>query len=266
MAATPFTLPGLLQTLLLPIIMSCLIAIIAASPSGNYITAETGSVENPHSEESRIFVEEASEPINEPHQQQYAQIRILPDYRPTLFFRESWREIPFATPITQEHVANEDLLLSLHGPGAENIRKSHHSRPVDDPYYVWSGLCEGNWAVSLKNRDYYVDLRGYAKIKWRSKQSGLRKLHIILKLADGSWLVSDQYDGSSDDWRIREFNLMDITWYELDIERVVEGRKVTNPNLTMVDEIGFTDLMRGGRTNASSRLDWIEVHGRKVHR
>jgi len=33
-----------------------------------------------------------------------------------------------------------------------------------------------------------------------------------------------------------------------------------------VDEIGFTDLMAGGGSPASSRVDWIEVYGRPVSR
>lgn len=37
--------------------------------------------------------------------------------RPGLFFREDWKEIAAVTPITQEHVANPDLILSLYGPG-----------------------------------------------------------------------------------------------------------------------------------------------------
>lgn len=185
-------------------------------------------------------------------------------YRPSLFFREDWEEIPPVTPITQEHIANKDLVLGLYGPGADNIRKSNHDRPVDDPFYVWSGACNGNWAVTLKNSNSYVDLSEYAKIIWRSKQSGFRCLHLILKLADGTWLVSDQCEGPSQDWRIHQFNISDIHWYSLNIETVVEGNPVENPDLSIIDEIGFTDLMRGGRTDASSRLDWIEVYGRAV--
>jgi hypothetical protein len=188
------------------------------------------------------------------------------DYRPLLFFRESWKEIPYATPITQEHVANEDLILKLYGPGADSIRKSHHARPADDPYYVWSGLCTGNWAVTLKHKDYYADLSEYSKIIWRTWQSGLRNLRIILKLADGTWLVSDQHEGRSGDWRIREFNISDINWYLLDITSIIERKPVINPDLSKVDEIGFTDLMRGGRSDACSRLDWIEVYGFAVER
>ena len=190
----------------------------------------------------------------------------LAQYRPSLFFREDWKEIPAATPVTQEHVSNPDLVLGLYGPGCDSIKKSHHANPADDPYYIWSGLCLGNWAVTLKSRTSYADLREYAKIVLRSRQSGLRNLRIILKLADGTWLVSDQFDGQSKDWRIHEFNLADINWYALDIGSVVEGLPVSNPDLSRVDEIGFTDLMRGGQSNACSRLDLIEVYGKAVGR
>ena len=187
-------------------------------------------------------------------------------YRPSLFFREDFKENEAATPITQAHIVNPDLILGLYGPGADSIRKSHHDRPADDPYYVWSGQCKGNWAVTLKNKKAYADLSSFAKIRWRSEQSGLCNLHIILKLADGTWLVSDQFTGPSKDWKISEFNIADIKWYSLDIKTVIEGRQISNPDLTKVDEIGFTDLMTGGNSPASSRLDWIEVDGKPVKR
>jgi hypothetical protein len=193
-------------------------------------------------------------------------IHCVAQYRPSLFFREDWKEIPAATPVTQAHVSNNALILNLYGPGADSIKKSHHDKPSDDPYYIWSGLCLGNWAVTLKNVKSYVDLRDFGKISWRSKQSGLRNLYIILKLADGTWLVSDQFDGPSKDWRIHEFNISDIKWLRLDINTVVEGLPVNQPDLSKVDEIGFTDLMRGGQSNACSRLDWITVYGKAIAR
>ena len=183
--------------------------------------------------------------------------------RPGLFFREDWKENAASTPITQEHVANPNLILSLHGPGKTSIRKSHHNQPIDDPYYVWSGQCQGNWAVSLQHQSALVDLTGHAKIRWRSEQSGFRQLRIILKLADGPWLVSEESDGPSTDWRVREFNIADIHWRKLNIDDVIEGDWVDKPDLSRVDEIGFTDLMRGGGSPASSRVDWIEVYGVK---
>ena len=186
--------------------------------------------------------------------------------RPGLFFREDWKETPAETPVTQAHVANPDLVLSLHGPGKDGIRKSHHDTPADDPFYIWLGTCTANCAISLRHKSALVDLTGQAKIRWRSKQSGFREARIILKLADGAWLVGDQSDPASLDWREREFNLADMRWRTLDIKTVIEGDWVDKPNLSRVDEIGWTDLMTGGGTPASTRVDWIEVYGQQVKR
>lgn len=188
------------------------------------------------------------------------------DYRPGLFFREDWKEIPAEIPLSQKHVNNKELLVNLYGPGKDSLKKSNHPQPADDPFYVWSGLCLGNWMVTLKHREHNADLTGFSKIVWRTRQFGLRELRIALKLADGTWLVSDQSDGPSKDWRIREFNLQDITWHKLDPERVVAVGEANNPDLSNVEEIGFTDLMPGGKSAACSRLDWIEVYGKPVKR
>ena len=187
-------------------------------------------------------------------------------YRPGLFFREDWKETPPEIPLSQNHVDNPELLVQLYGAGKDSLKKSNHDRPVDDPFYVWSGLCLENWLISLKHTEYHVDLTGFAKIRWRSKQAGLRYLRITLKLADGSWLVSDLSDGPAKDWRIKEFNIQEITWYKLDIDRVTEIGPVSNPDLSNVEEIGFTDLMPGGKSASCSRLDWIEVDGKPVKR
>ncbi len=184
--------------------------------------------------------------------------------RPEVFFREDFKESPAEIPIAQNHLVNYDLVISLYGPGADVIKKSHHDKPADDPYYVWSGLCEGTWAVTLKHKSKYVDLSQFGKIKWRSKQSGFRQLHIILKLADGTWIVSDSSDPASADWRVREFNFSDIQWRILDIEKISEKKVIENPDLSKVEEIGWTDLMKGGGSIASSRVDWIEVFGYPV--
>ena len=191
---------------------------------------------------------------------------IFAQTRPGLFFREDWAETPAATPLTQEHVSNKDLVVTLYGPGRDQIKKSHHDQPADDPYYVWSGEATGNWAVSLRHRRAYADLTGQGKIRWRAKQEGYRQLRIILKLADGTWLVGDQADGASADWRERELNVSDLRWRRLDVQKVVEGAWVEKPDLRKVDEVGFTDLMIGGGSPACSRLDWIEVWGKPVPR
>ena len=184
-----------------------------------------------------------------------------------LFFREDWKEIAAALPVSQEHVSNSGIVLHLYGPASNQIKKSNHPEIKNDPYYIWSGECKANWAVGLRHRNNAVDLSGEnARIKIRSKQSGFRQLRIILKLGDGTWLVSDQAAVYTADWEEQEFRIPDIRWRKLDIERITEAAWADHPDLRDVDEIGFTDLMAGGGTPASSRLDWIEVWGTAVPR
>lgn len=184
--------------------------------------------------------------------------------RPELLFREDWKEIPAEIPVNQNHVANPDLILHLHGASQDLIKKSHHDKPADDPYYIWSGLCvASNWAVSLEPESGPFDLTGQAKVKWRAKQSGFRILRIIVQLENDEWLVSDVGDGPSDDWREREFIMANIKWRKLNLELIVEEHPVvTDADLSRVKQIGFTDLMTGGNSRACSRLDWIEVYAR----
>src|SRR5579862_9827021 len=84
--------------------------------------------------------------------------------RPGLFFREDFKETPPETPITQAHIANPDLILSLYGPGKDGVKKSHHDQPADDPYYVWTGTCSAPAVVTLRHRASFVDLTGLAKL------------------------------------------------------------------------------------------------------
>jgi hypothetical protein len=165
--------------------------------------------------------------------------------------------------VTQAHVANPDLVLTVHGPGRGGVKKSHHDQPADDPYYIWSGDTPSPWAVSLRHRSGPLDLSGPARIRWRAKQSGFHELRPIVQVGEGQWLVAEQSDGPSADWREREFAVPELTWRALDITRIVEGRTVEKPDLSRVLAIGVTDLRAGGGTPASSRLDWIEVYGRR---
>jgi hypothetical protein len=197
---------------------------------------------------------------------QEASARSVPKARPPLFFREDWKETPAAQPLTQDHVANPSLILGLYGPGKDHMRKSHHDTPADDPFYVWSGLSTGNWAITLRKSDSYVNLTGKSKLRWRTMQTGLRQLHVIIKLSDGNWLVSDQAFGPTTDWQEAEFSFADFRWHALDIKTIIESKPVEKLDLSKVEEIGWTDLMTGGSTPASSRVDWIEVYGWPVQR
>lgn len=190
---------------------------------------------------------------------------------PGLFFREDWNKKEPFEQVTQEHVGNPDLIQTLYGPGKDGIKKRHHGTD-EDPYYIWSGACPGHWALTLRHRASYADLTGRSRIRWRTMETGFRRLHIILKLADGTWLVSDQATGASRDWRETEFVVPDLTWRKLDIVNIFELFPAERPDLSRVDEIGFSDLMRGmlspegASSPAASRLDWIEVYAKPVKR
>jgi hypothetical protein len=193
--------------------------------------------------------------------------------RPPLFFREDWK--PMSSPkgngehtINQQDLENPNLELKLYGDknGPQEVYQAN-----DDVTIVWTGLCTVNCAVALRDKNNYVDLTGFGKIGWRTMQAGFHLLRPVVKLADGTWLVGDHTDGYSSDWVVSEISLADVRWRRLDIEKVAEardGKWVDNPDLSKVDEIGFTDLMAGSGhgPGGSSRVDWIEVYGKPVSR
>ena len=182
-----------------------------------------------------------------------------------LFFREDWAETPPEQPITQDHVARDGLTLHQYGPGPDCVKKSHHEEPPLDPYYVWSGRCEVPWAVTLRRTDAAVDLTAPgARIRWRSRPSGVRHIRVVLKTADGTWLVSEPADTLQGAWHEWSAQVRNLRWRRLDIERVTEASRVHSPDLSRVTEVGFTDLMRGGGSPASTRIDWVEVWGQAV--
>ena len=183
---------------------------------------------------------------------------------PSLYFREDWKEIPFALPITPEHVGNPELRMETHGPGKLGIKKSHHAEIENDPYYIWSGKCELSWALSLRRNGYLVDLSvAGAKVRWRSRQSGDHALHLLVKLPGERWLISEQSDGGQS-WHDHEFKIAELSWRYFSVIKATAGEKVSSPNLDRVEQIGFTDQRPGSGSGSSSRLDWIEVHGRSV--
>jgi hypothetical protein len=198
---------------------------------------------------------------------------------PPLFFREDWKFDTSAPnvnterepehPIVQGDVASPGLEVHLYGDEAG-------TRTVLQPYnknitYVMSLLCTSNCAITLRDKNNDVDLTGLAMWTWRTRISGFHLLRPIIKLADGTWLVGDKTAGLSNDWVESEFLLGDVRWRNLDIKNVVEGREarwVDNPDLSRVEEIGFTDLMRGAGhgSGGGSRVDWIQVTGKPVSR
>ena len=190
--------------------------------------------------------------------------------RPALFFREDWKQPANAPehPVTADAVANPNLELKLYGDG-KNIQETGQLGNEGNPIHLWSGLCTSNCAATLRDKENYVDLTGIARIRWVTKVSGFHQVHPVLKLADGTMLVGDHADGSTGDWLQSEFLVSEVHWLRLDPEKVVtHGTTVAKPDLSRVDEVGFTDLSPGSGHGQGGWSDvaWIEVYGKPVKR
>jgi hypothetical protein len=195
-----------------------------------------------------------------------------PARRPDVFFKEEWKAPKAAGEAAVDAAnatSNANLELKLYGVDGKDIQLTGAAGNPTNPLHLWTGLCENVCAAALRDKDNYVDLTGLAMIRWVTKVSGFHQVHPILKLADGTWLVGDHADGSTLDWHTDEFSLGDVRWRKLNIAKVVTtGDWVKDPDLSKVDEVGFTDLLPGSGHGPGGWADVgeIEVYGKPVKR
>jgi len=222
-----------------------------------------------------VFAQEpAQQPASQPAPQLTpAQIRLgerAPLPPAPLFFREEWKTAPAGGEhaAVQDSLSNARLELKLYGASKE-VQELGNANDANNPPHVWTGLCTSPCAVALRDKSDAVDLTGAAKIRWVTKVSGLHQVHPIVKLADGTWLVGDHADGSTVDWHENEFSISEVHWLKLDIEKVLtKGNWVEHPDLSKVDEVGFTDLLPGSGHGPGGWSDVaaFEVYGKPVKR
>jgi len=191
--------------------------------------------------------------------------------RPPLFLKEEWKQTPANDehPVTQQSIGNPNLELKLYGSTSKEVQLTGRPGDENNPTHVWTGTCSTPCAVALRDKTNFADLTGLARIRWNTKTSGFHQVRPILKLADDTWVVGDRADGSTRDWLFTEFNLADVHWLRLDIERVVTtGNILERVDLAKVDEIGFADLMPGSGHGPGGWVDvaQIEVYGKPVAR
>ena len=196
------------------------------------------------------------------------------------FFKVEWQQPAGETgqvPVVQEHVADLNLELKGYGPAAQQLLTSGTPGSAGRPFSVWSGECEGPFAILFRQKDNYVDLTGLAKMRWTVKTSGLHVVRPVVKLADGTVLVGDYSASALPMMTQTEFSFEGVRWIELDPDRVVTINSgsapageiwVDNPDLSRVDEVGFADLMPASGHGAGGyiHLGSIEVFGSSVPR
>lgn len=180
----------------------------------------------------------------------------------TPLFRMTWARTAPARPLTQSELGPEELRLGLHGPGSQQLKKSHHEDLPGDPWYLWSGTCVAPWAVSLRHRRWRLDLRGDARVVVRTRQTGAARLRLIIASATGEWRVSDATVGASDDWREQAIVIAETGWRPLAIDTIEATAADAAIDLAAIDAIGVADLQEAPRAGGDCvRLDWLEFHG-----
>lgn len=196
---------------------------------------------------------------------------------PKMIFHEGWTRAPLAQPITQSNLANQNLTLHIYGD-PNQIRKAMH--PLDD--YTYTGETTTNWALTVSDRTSLWDATGGGKIRFKTQNTGYRFLHVVIKTADGRYFASEEGAGESSVWIETDYIFQDLHWRNLlmtdtpsnasnrrqpDPKRVpiIPTSKGT-PDLTQLDEVGFSDLMEGGWIPATSRVAFFELYGKAVPR
>jgi hypothetical protein len=198
--------------------------------------------------------------------------------QPQLVWREEWKApSDVEHPVAQDSLSNPSLEIKLYGDGVGGKNPDHgiwivkHNPPLVEPTHTWTGQCTASCAFALRDKENYVDLSGLGKIRFQYKVAGYHMLRPIVKLADGTWLAGDQAVGISTDWHQTDISFADLRWRKLDMKKVTEaadGKWVEKPDLTKVDEIGFTDLSAGSGHGPGgwSDVGLIEVYGKAVKR
>jgi len=193
-----------------------------------------------------------------------------------LLFREDWVSEMYQ-PMVQASLKNQSLQLHIYGK-ADEIRKTAH--PTED--YTYTGETTTNWAITLSDPKHFWNLTGDAKIRLKTRNSGFRTTHAVIKTADGKYFVSEEGNPESTAWIERDYIFRDMTWRTLlmtdtpsnasnrrepDPKRVpiIPTTRAT-PDLSKVEEVGFSDLSEGGWIPSTSRVQAWEIWGKAVPR
>lgn len=189
--------------------------------------------------------------------------RRVPEPPLPLLFKETWTVTPDSELLSQTHVTNPDLLVTVYGNPPDLTSQS--GTP-----HIWTGLCNPACGVTLKLKDSYADLSSrQAHIMWHSRTSGFHQIRPLVKLADGRMLVGDFADMNMNEYRVVDFQLAPLGWLLLDPATLTtKGTLLTDVDLGKVDEVGFIDLTPGSGHGFGgySAVGWIEVYGQAAAR
>ena len=179
-------------------------------------------------------------------------------------------------PVVQANIADSKVQMHKYGAAAAHLITSGAPDSKIQPFSVWSGECDGPFAITFGREGSYVDLSGRSQMSWVIKTSGFHVVRPVVKLANGMLLVGDYADASLPIMVEKQFSFANMHWLELDPEKIVTlgsnggggpGETwIQNPDLTKVSEVGFVDLMPGSGHGPSGwiHLGTIRVWGNPV--
>lgn len=184
------------------------------------------------------------------------------------------------TAVVQENLADANIELKQYAPAAKQLLTSGNPGSPTAPFSVWSGECEGPFAITFRHKTNFVNLSGLSRVRWTVKTSGFHVVRPVVKLADGTMLVGDHESAAVPMLSQVEFSLSGIRWIKMDPARAVTLNAgdasrgaaneiwFLNPDLSRVDEVGFADLMpaSGHGTGGYIHIAGIEVYGQPVPR
>ena len=194
-----------------------------------------------------------------------------PSVRPPLLFREDWRLPKHEGAATDENtrfspevVTNERLEAKLYGPGSAPVRAAEHEGRID----LWTGLATSPVALTLRDKRYYFDLTGLARLRWIVRPNAIHTLYPVAKFADGTLAVGSRAISTEGEFVQVEIAFSGMKWYTLDPQKVVVMLEVKNPDLSKVDEVGLASLAPGGGHGiaGSANFSTVELFAKGVPR
>jgi hypothetical protein len=169
--------------------------------------------------------------------------------RPPVLFSEKWQLPPHQGEpddvnmrFTPAVVTNPRIEVKLYGLDARVIRAAVHEERVG----LWTGMASSPVAITLRDRNNFVDLTDAARLRWIVRTNAIHLLYPVVRLADGRMIVGDRAINTHGEYLTVEVAFSNMRWYGLDPEKVIVLTEVTNPNLRRVDEVGLATLQPGG--------------------
>ena len=180
------------------------------------------------------------------------------------------------TSCRQSAFGNQHLRLHLYGD-VEGIRKTYHT--TED--YTCTGEARNTWMITVSDPTSDFDLSLPGKVMLRTRNTGLRLTHVVIRTADGNSYAGEG-SGESRAWMNRDYIQADLHWRNLAMDdrpttvnpnrpadptrQVIVATSRATPELTRVSEVGFTDLVPGGFIPATTRVQSWAVYGKRVAR